>query len=139
MENKTLYILRSVSGAGKTTLAKTLEASLPDAIAIAADDYHYDKEGNYNFNINNLSDAHKTCKFKVKRNMSVYQKQNIIVHNTSTTEKELEPYLDLAEQFDYKVVSLVVENRHGNSNVHNVPVNVLEKQQRNLRNSLKLI
>ena len=53
----------------------------------------------------------------------------IVVSNTSTTEKEMQPYLDLAREFGYTVVSLIVENRHGNSNVHNVPQETLKKMQ----------
>jgi predicted kinase len=138
MTEKTLYILRSVSGAGKTTLAKAWEESLPNSVAIAADDYWYDKEGNYNFDITRLGDAHKNCQFKVKRAMMVLKRDNIIVHNTNTSEKEIKPYLELADMFGYKVVSLVVENRHGNKNVHDVPDFVLERQENNLRNSIKL-
>ena len=53
----------------------------------------------------------------------------IVVSNTSTTEKELQPYLDLATKYDYKVVSLIVENRHGNSSVHNVPDETIDKMR----------
>lgn len=138
MTNKTLYILRSVSGAGKTTLAKTLEDNLPDAIAIAADDYHYDSEGNYNWKSENMHKAHKWCQSETDRYMCKYFYENIIIHNTNTTEKEIKPYIDLADKYGYKVVSLVVENRHGNSNVHNVPDNILENQEKRLRQSIKL-
>ncbi|CAM0109966.1 ATPase [Vibrio phage 5P1c] len=135
--NKTLYILRSVSGAGKTTLATTLKESLPYAVAYAADDYHYDSEGNYNFKLENLSAGHKRCQEMVKFSMET-SAPNIIVHNTNTTEKEIKPYLFLAEEYGYKVVSLVVENRHGSKNVHDVPADVLKNQEQRLRHSLKL-
>jgi hypothetical protein len=55
--------------------------------------------------------------------------REIVVSNTSTTEKELQPYLDLANEYGYKVVSLIVENRHGNSNVHSVPQETLQKMK----------
>jgi predicted ABC-type ATPase len=133
---KTLYILRAVSGAGKTTLAKVLEESLHDCIAFAADDYHYDTEGNYNFELANLGKAHVWCKGKV--DMHMYLKvENIVVHNTNTSEREVKPYIDMAELHGYKVVSLIVENRHGNTNVHNVPDEVLKGQVDRLRNSIK--
>tara|TARA_B100001105_G_scaffold204145_2_gene167917 strand:+ start:14372 stop:14788 length:417 start_codon:yes stop_codon:yes gene_type:complete len=137
MVAKTLYILRSVSGAGKTTLAKTLEENLPDAIAIAADDYHYDSEGNYNWKPENMHKAHQYCKAGVLESMKQCY-HNIIVHNTNTTEKEIEPYLQLANKFGYKVVSLIVENRHGNHSVHDVPDNTIENQEKRLRQSIKL-
>lgn len=134
---KTLYILRGVSGSGKTTLAKTLEVSLPNAIAIAADDYHYDKDGNYNFDIRNLGVAHQWCRQNVELSMQG-SRDNIILHNTNTTDKEIQPYEKLANEYGYKVVSLVVENRHGNSNVHNVPNYVLQNQEKRLIDSIKL-
>jgi len=137
--NKTLYILRSVSGAGKTTLAKELEDTLEDCISVAADDFHYDEEGRYNWKPENIHAAHKWCQAEVDRYMYKYAYKNIIVHNTNTTEKEIKPYIDLADQYGYKVVSLVVENRHGNNDVHYVPEDVKKKQEQRLRGSLKLI
>ena len=140
--SKTLWILRSVSGAGKTTLAQTLQQYLPNATAIAADDYFYQLGDNgemyYNFDATKLREAHKECKAYVEGYM-IDDFDNIIVHNTNTTEKEIKPYTDLAEKYGYKVVSLVVENRHGNSDVHNVPEEVKKKQEQRLRNSLKLM
>ena len=62
----------------------------------------------------------------------------IIVSNTSTTEKELKPYLTLAEEFGYQVISLVVENRHGNDSIHEVPQYIRDQQEKRLRGSLKL-
>lgn len=135
--NGTLYLLRAVSGSGKTTLAKELEEYLPDCVSLSADDFHYDEEGNYNFKFENLGMAHSWCQSSVKVAMQA-EVHNIIVHNTNTTEKEIKPYLDLAEDYDYKVVSLVVENRHGNKNVHAVPDDVVTKQRKRLEGSLKL-
>ena len=57
------------------------------------------------------------------------QIERIAVTNTMTTERELQPYLDLARQFGYKVFSVVVENRHGGQNEHNVPTITLEKMK----------
>lgn len=135
MNKNTLYILRGVPGCGKTTLAKTL-CELPDTIAIAADDYHYDEDGNYNFKFENLKAAHQWCQKSVEDLMS--HGFDVVVHNTNTTDKEIRPYLELAEGYDYRVVSLVVENRHGNSDVHGVPEEVKGKQEQRIKNSLKL-
>jgi hypothetical protein len=33
----------------------------------------------------------------------------------------MQAYFDLAKKYDYNVVSLIVENRHGGKNVHGVP------------------
>ncbi|AHK11220.1 hypothetical protein S14_111 [Shewanella sp. phage 1/4] len=59
---------------------------------------------------------------------------NIVVHNTNTSERELKPYLKLAEEHSYEVVSLVVENRHGNHDMHNAQL----RQEERLLGSLVL-
>ena len=134
--SKTLYILRGVSGSGKTTLAYTLENSLVDAHSYAADDY-FTNEGIYEFEASKLKDAHFWCKTMVEVDMK-RDRVNIIVHNTNTSEREIKPYTDLADKFGYKVVSLVVENRHGSRSVHDVPSHVLENQEGRLLQNIKL-
>ena len=136
MSDKTLYLLRGVSNSGKSTLAETL-CHLPCTVKIAADDYFYDEYGNYNWKVENLSKAHAWCKREVEAYM--YKGFNIVLHNTSTSEKEISPYLELAVKYGYKVVSLIVEKRHNNSNDHNVPEETLKRQERKLRNSIKLL
>jgi len=128
---KVLIILRGLPGSGKSTFARLMWS---EYTICEADQYWYDKEGNYNFDASKLRQAHEWCQAKVRQfmedntlNDQFYRE--IVVSNTSTTEKELQPYLDLANEFGYKVVSLVVENRHGNSNVHNVPQETLQKMK----------
>lgn len=60
----------------------------------------------------------------------------VFVANTFTTEKEIKPYKDLADRHDYMFISLIVENRHGNSSIHGVPVSKLEEMK--ARFSIKL-
>ena len=61
-----------------------------------------------------------------------------MVHNTNTVEKEMDWYFYAALMYGYDVVSLnAVENRHGCSNVHNVPEATLEKMK--ARFDVKLI
>ena len=137
MKNRTLYILRGVSSAGKTTLANTLQTFLPQCVDVAADDFHYNEKGEYDFKIENLAIAHNWCRSIVEIFM-IDNKENIVVHNTNTTEKEINPYIALANKYGYRIVSLVVEKRHENINDHNVPTNILKNQEQRLRGSLKL-
>ena len=130
---KTLYLLRGLPGSGKSTLAKTLVGK--KGYHFEADMYFYDKEGNYNFDPSLLYSAHRWCYINTYHIMS-FQKSDVVVSNTFTTEKELEQYLELAETWSYKVVSLVVENRHGNKSIHDVPDETLDKMEK--RFSLKL-
>lgn len=131
-----LIILRGLPGSGKTSFAKYMFSNN----VFEADQYFTDKDGNYNFDASKLHAAHLDCQKRVEDLMKISETtqygSEIVVSNTATTEKELKPYYDLAEKYDYKVVSLIVENRHGNKNIHNVPDEKLE-QMRN-RFSIKL-
>lgn len=126
--NKTIYLVRGVSGSGKTTLAKEMTRLLGScAKEISADNYFY-QDGVYLFDVNKLDQAHNMCKYHTEKAMAEGC-MNIFVHNTFTREKEIAPYTELAEKYGYKVVSMIVENRHGNSSVHDVPEETLKKQK----------
>lgn len=51
----------------------------------------------------------------------------------------MKPYLDIAEKYGYTVFTVVVEKRHDNSDVHNVPQETRQKQAERLSKSIKLI
>jgi len=128
---KQLILLRGLPGAGKSTFANFIWQS---GVIFEADQYFYDNEGNYNFDATKLGAAHKDCQSRVEQAMKTHEENpqyypEIVVSNTSTTEKELQPYIDLANKYDYKVISLIVENRHGNKSVHNVPDEKLEQMK----------
>jgi len=116
---KTLYLLRGISGAGKSTLAKSM-----GTINFEADMFFM--EGNeYKFNPTKLKDAHAWCQNQVEmtmKNSSTNIGANrISVSNTFTQEWEMKHYFELAEKYGYMVFTIIVENRHGNKNQHNVP------------------
>lgn len=121
--SKELYILRGLPGAGKSTLAKSLGGK-----HVEADMYHLDESGNYNWRPEKVREAHAWCQNQV-RNWMLESEQRIIVSNTFTQEWEMKPYLEWAEELGYKVFSLIVENRHGGVNEHNVPEEVLVKMK----------
>lgn len=132
---KELFIIRGCSGSGKSTLSSALKTV--DSVHLEADDFFYDDEGNYNFDKTMLASAHKWCQERVELEMQ-NATSRIVVSNTSTTEKELNPYLKLSEEHNYKVTCLVVEHRHEGTNTHNVPRKIIKFQETRLRNSLKL-
>jgi hypothetical protein len=41
----------------------------------------------------------------------------------------MEAYFELAEEYGYRVYSLIVENRHGGVNEHGVPADKLEQMK----------
>ena len=128
--NKQLVILRGISGAGKSTFAKTLGGK-----HVEADMYFIDENGNYIFDVTKIRQAHEICQIFTKIQMLIKEKL-IVVSNTFTTEKELKPYYELAEQYGYQVTSLIVENRHGGISEHNVPQETIDKMKN--RFSVKL-
>jgi len=118
---KTLIIVRGIPGSGKSTFAGLLGRAI-----CTADDFHTDRAGNYKWHPANISKAHEWCQRKCKRFMKTGI-ERIIVANTSTTEKEFKPYMNMAKHYGYKVFTVVVENRHGGINSHGVPAETLEK------------
>lgn len=120
---KVLIIVRGIPGSGKTTFA----AMLGKAIC-CADDFFTTRDGKYVWKPERVGKAHEWCQRKCRRFMKA-QAERIMVANTSTTEREMQPYMDLARQFGYKVFSVIVETRHGNKSVHNVPEVTLDKMR----------
>lgn len=118
---KNLVIVRGIPGCGKTTFAKLLGRAI-----CTADDWHTDREGNYNWKPENVAKAHEWCKRKCKRFMKAGI-STVIVANTSTQEKEFVPYIMMAKNYGYKIHTVIVENRHGGVNEHGVPDETIKK------------
>ena len=136
--DKQLIILKSVSGNGKSTLAKFLVNNLScKSDYFEADSYMVDENGKYCFKPENLGFAHNKCKNGVESAM-LAEMPVIILSNTSTKIRDVQPYLDLAAKYDYKVVSLVLEKYHSNKDVHGLNEETLARQEANLKQSLKL-
>jgi predicted kinase len=124
---KTLILLRGVPGSGKSTLAKSL-----GGVHIEADQY-FMENGEYKFDATKIKHAHNYCQSQTLAWMGSDGQQvnvdRIVVSNTFTQEWEMQPYFDMAAKHGYRVVSLIVENRHGGVNEHGVPDEVLEKMK----------
>lgn len=125
--NPILYLLRGLPGAGKSTFAETMEESGMIYAFFEADQYFIDAEGQYIFDPTKLHMAHKQCQLRVKQFLNAGY--NVAVANTLTTDKEINQYMEIAAAAGAKVVSLIVENRHGNSNVHDVPTEAIERMR----------
>jgi predicted kinase len=125
---KTLILLRGLPGSGKSTLAKSLTSfSTP---YFEADMYFLKEDGEYKFDASKLKHAHEWCRTEVEKCMGpVYGFDTIIISNTFTQEWEMKSYYELAEKYGYKVHSLIVENRHGGVNTHNVPTDKLTQMK----------
>ena len=122
----TLYITRGIPGSGKSTFAKSLNCPYFEA------DMFFEKDGEYNFDISKIKDAHAWCQQQVEDAMKFNQEtkglknSEIAVSNTFTQEWEMAPYYELANKYNYMVFSIIVENRHGGKNAHGVPDEKIE-------------
>jgi predicted kinase len=131
MMPKILTLVRGLPGSGKSTFANWI---WNEYAICEADKFFTDKEGNYNFDATKLSEAHKWCKEQVEIRMKDNQANSqfypeIVVSNTFTQEWEMQPYIDLANQYGYTIFTIIVENRHGNSSVHGVPEETINKMK----------
>lgn len=122
----TLYLVRGLPGSGKSTFAKAFAGR--DKAHIEADMYFEDQRGNYKFDPDQLRAAHEWCQDRVKLYLS--SGVSVVVSNTSTTEKEVSPYMAIAAHYNAQFVSMIIENRHGGVNVHGVPEDKLEQMKR---------
>ena len=120
---KELFLLRGLPGSGKSTLAKSLGGSHMEA------DKYFEYEGKYEFDASKLKEAHAWCQNAVRVWMT-NSVEKIVVSNTFTQTWEMDYYFELAKEHGYRVYSLVVENRHGGENVHNVPKEKIEEMAR---------
>jgi hypothetical protein len=122
---KSLFLLRGLPGAGKSTLAKSI-----GGMHFEADMYFLDENSEYKFDPAKLRDAHAWCQGSVSNamilNHTTGENEKIVVSNTFTQEWEMDAYYALAEDWGYTVFSLIVENRHGGKNTHGVPEDKLQ-------------
>ena len=118
-----LILVRGVSGAGKSTIAPMFK----NAVLVSTDDFFLDEYGEYVFDANSLVINHQFCQLAV-RMMMKDNEELIVVHNTFTADWEMDAYFDLARKHGYAVHTIIVENRHGSKNVHDVPKDVVKAQ-----------
>jgi hypothetical protein len=126
----TLYIIRGLPGSGKSTLGESLASKTKKPVdhwskwgedqihSYAADDWFTDKDGNYNFNPAELTEAHDECQARTRGAM-MSNVESICACNTFSQAWEAEPYFKLCEQYDYTPVVLECQSQFGN--VHDVP------------------
>jgi predicted kinase len=125
-----LILLRGLPGAGKSTLAKIIlqirETDEPEVLS--ADDFFVNENGEYEFDSQKIKEAHQYCQFRCSERMR-QQKAKIVIANTFTQEWEMKVYYDMAERYNYRIHTIIVENRHGSVNVHGVPEDKLQQMK----------
>ena len=147
-----LVLLRGLPGSGKSTLARHIidqDEELwrnnkydynEDTLATGgwehceADNYFLRPDGVYDFNGNLIPRAHQWCQDETRRLLRLCC--SVVVSNTFTTKKEMEPYIKIAQEL--KTPLTVIDCTGNFQNTHNVPPDVLEKMRKRWQ-SLKTI
>lgn len=132
---KKCIVMRAIPGAGKTTLAAEF---VMQGFKPCSADFHFMKDGVYNFDYHELGNAHKSC----MRMFLDYVKagENIIVDNTNLGLDELAPYIAVAEAFDYDVEVLQINcdpEVAFNRNIHSVSLSSVKRMHERM-NSVSL-
>jgi predicted kinase len=125
-ETHSLILLRGLPGSGKSTLAKVLgEGGKYPVLSI--DSYFTDeKTGKYVFEFDKNHLAYKQCEEQTKGQMQKGA-EKVFVDNTFTLDWEMEPYIKLAAEYNYRLFVVTVENYHGQPNVHGTSTEQLKK------------
>ena len=95
---KIVYILRGISGSGKSSLSQKLGAG---GAIFSTDDY-FMQSGSYNFDASKFGEAHQWNQQRAIKAMSEGISP-IVIDNTHTEAWEAKPYVAAALQYGYQV------------------------------------
>ena len=121
-----MILVRGLPGSGKSTLARELWSQSTSTDWHETDAW-FNLYNDQKFDASKLKTAHDWCQQETIR--SAKEGFSVVVSNTFTQEWEMQPYFDIAKKYNMQVVTLVVENRHGNASVHSVPASTIEKMK----------
>lgn len=136
-----LCLIRGLPGSGKSTLAKhmivqlTADAERRGEVVgfshLEADQYFMrmvNGRYEYMFDAAKLKHAHEYCMTQTQRALvAPNQRNTVIVSNTFTTLKEMEPYFIIASNAGVEVNVILCQGHFGS--VHNVPVETIERMK----------
>lgn len=124
MKTQKLILIRGASGSGKTTKANELLQNDPDLKHFEADMF-FIKNGEYKFDFTKLKDAHFWCQNSVRESLN--NGHSVIVSNTFTKRWEVQPYLDMANEFEIPVEIIRMTGEY--QNVHGCPEDKVKKMR----------
>lgn len=127
MKTPTLYLIRGVPGSGKSTLARDLVQAGLVKHMVEADQWFIQNDGSYQWNPSQLGEAHEWARDRARNWLTAGD--SVAVSNTTVSQREVDVWSEMARETGAQLVSLVVENRHGNSNIHGVPAEKLDSMR----------
>jgi predicted kinase len=126
--NNTLWIIRGISGSGKTTEAYRLLQEGAASAHFEADMW-FDQFNEGKFDATLLGKAHGWCKFKVQE--ALLAGQNVIVSNTFIKQWEMKDYKAFAAANNIQVIEKTMTGEF--KNVHGVPDEKVAQMKRNFQ------
>ena len=112
-----LYVIRGLPGCGKSTYAKTL-----NVFHLEADAYCM-RDSKYQWKPETVKRSHEFIQSLARQIMN--EGSDLVVSNTFTTHKEMTPYIEMANEFGYKIKVISCKGNFGNT--HDVPEETLVK------------
>ena len=128
--NKEVYIVRGISGSGKSALARKIANlhSLEGKVAkVFETDNYFMENGEYKFDATKLHRNHQKCFNDFLDALNDRHVDVVIVANTFTRKWEYVNYSDAAKDSGYEVTMLIANGNY--KNVHNVPDEVVQKMK----------
>lgn len=122
---QTLFLIRALPGAGKTTLAMQLDLDIYEA-----DQFFVDAIGAYIFDPSKLPQAHAECQGNTRACLE--KGDSCVVSNTFTQRWELEPYLQMAKDNNVRVTVIdlydsgCTDDELKDRNTHGVPLDSIK-------------
>ena len=128
-QKRKVIVMRGASGSGKSTYVKK---HFPGAEICSADQFFIDsKTGEYEFNPKMLGAAHGECKRNFKNSLRS-KVPLVVVDNTNTMLKELQPYIMAAQAANYEIEVIRLEvplDVAAQRNVHGVPYDAVKRMK----------
>ena len=126
MDKGSLTLIRGLPGSGKSTLAARLRASFGENTVHFEADQYFMRDGVYQFDATKLGKAHGYCQYETRKALELGKV--VIVSNTFTLRSELEPYFDMALEFDIIPQIILCQGSFGS--IHNVPDEAMARMQK---------
>ena len=128
-----LILVRGLPGSGKSTFLNLFNQQVD--FFVAADDYFYNKKGEYIFDPEYLSKAHDHCQVAVREELEGGLFKGIAVHNTFSCRWEMEPYIQMAYEFGAQLIvvdlydSGCTDQELEDRNIHNCPIESIARMR----------
>lgn len=123
-ENKLyLMLVRGLPGSGKSIFA--IKEAKKKGYNHYENDMYHTFDGEYKFDLEEVSRAHEWCKNST--NLALSGNQSTIVSNTFTTNEEMEPYRRIASKQGAKILIVTTKGDYGT--IHGVPEDVIKKMK----------